>query len=128
MHLRSYPGWWNQTVTVYHRTFAADNRIVWSRETVGGCFVGSPARSRHNDSARRDGNTLACRIPPPAPTLATGDIIVIGTCSDDVDDYTPGMRSTDLLAAHPGAAFVVSELRDNTRAGLPLPHVYAGGA
>lgn len=125
--MTGYPRWWNQTVTVYHRTLTADNRIAWNRETVGGCFASSPARSRHDDNARRDGAGLICRIPPPCPVLALGDIIVTGACADEIDEYTPGERSTDLLAAHPGAAFVVSELRDNTRGGLPLPHMYAGG-
>lgn len=122
-----YPKWWNQTVTVYHRTVEAGHRVTWSSSQVGGCFVKITTLSRHDNNARRDGSGTICRMPPPCPVLAPGDIIVMGVCADDIDEYTPGKRSTDLLAAHPGAAFVVTEIHDNTRAGLPLPHMYAEG-
>ena len=124
--MKTCPGWWDQTVTVYHRTLA-DDRVAWKRETAGGCFVKLTANSRHDDEARRDGCGMICRIPPPCPVLDLGDIIVIGACADEIDEYAPGKRSTDLLAAHPGEAFAVTELRDNSRTGLPLAHLYAGG-
>lgn len=122
-----YPKWWNQTVTVYHRTLAANHRVTWNSTTVNGCCIKTITRSQHDNNARRDGLGTICRMPPPCPVLALGDIIVVGTCADEIDEYTPGKRSTDLLAAHIGEAFTASEIHDNTRAGLALPHLYVGG-
>lgn len=122
-----YPKWWEQTITLYHRTVGAEQRVIWTRSTLKGCFAQVRKSTNYDNDSRRSGGKLMCRIPAPMPTAELGDIVVIGKLTADIDEYTAGQRSSDLLAAHSDAAFTVTELHDNTQDALAMPHLYVGG-
>ena len=75
----------------------------------------------------RDGVDGVCRIPAPAPNIALGDIIVRGNCADEIDDSVSGQNAADLVERNRLNALRVTEIHDNTRAHIAMPHVYIGG-
>ncbi len=121
------PAWWSQTVTVYHRTVSAD-RVAWKAQICKNCYVQRKETSVNVDTARRDGNRLVCRIPAPVPVVALGDIVYIGVDAPAINEYECGQTSADFMVAHKDAAFVISELHDNTTCPVPIKHLYIGGA
>ena len=123
----SFPAWWNQTVTVYHKTVGA-NGTTWEAQICARCYVQLKDVSVNVDTARRDGNRLVCRIPAPAPKVALGDIVLIGADIVTIDEHTRSMTSADFMREHMDTAFIVSELHDNTTCPIPFKHVYIGGA
>lgn len=123
----SYPAWWTDTVTLYHRTIS-NNAATWKRTVLNGCYFSNSGGNTGGDEPRT-GNRTFVRIPVTGakPKLAIGDIIAYGVLKDAIDDYANGQRSTDFLASHIGTAFCVKELRDNAHKYIPSPHIYAGG-
>lgn len=122
-----FPAWWDKTITLYHHSHA-DGVKVWTRKVLTGCFVQRRETSVNVDTSRRDGHRVVCRLPAPMPSLALGDIVCIGKSTAQIDEYTAGSTSAELLTANPDTAFTVAEIHDNTDAAIPLPHVYIGGA
>lgn len=122
-----YPAWWNQTVTLYHHSYA-DGVKVWTRKVLTGCFVQRRKTSVNVDTSRRDGHRFVCRLRAPMPSLARGDIVCLGSERADLDEYTQGSTSAEFLAANAERAFAVMEIHDNTDNAVPIKHVYVGGA
>ena len=121
------PAWWSQPITVYHRSVSSEG-VVWEAQTCENCFVQQKEVSVNVDTARRDGNRLVCRIPAPVPVVALGDILYIGVDAPAINEHERGQTSADFMVAHKDAAFVVSELHDNTTCPGPIKHLYIGGA
>lgn len=123
----TYPAWWSQTVTVYHRVIS-DKGITWHPQVLDGCFVQRKETTVNVDTSRREGCRIVCRIRAPKPEIALGDILFAGANETEIDETVRGQTSADFMAAHPDTAFIVEELHDNTMARIPVPHVYVGGA
>lgn len=88
-----------------------------------------------------ENNTIICRIPQDKRflekgawreladkttgfTLSSGDIIILGRVEEDIDEYTPGKRSTDLIARYKeyDACLEVDTYINNVQTGVNLEH------
>ena len=118
--VNQYPPWWDTTITVYNKYVdPASKKTLWLRHKVDGCFW------KQSDDKIKIGNTvletdnITCRVridPLFVPanawktlpeedklvyfTLGVGDIVVRGEVTDEVDEYTAGQRSSDLLTKY----------------------------
>ena len=71
--------------------------------------------------------SIICRILDLSSGVKIGDIIVHGNVRDEIEEYTAGKRSTDLLQKYAGKSMLVADVHENVRRG-PIPaHIYAGG-
>lgn len=145
----SYPIWWEQTVTVYNKCENADNQIVtWYKTVIPGCFWKYTGDKITVGNTVIETNTTICRIPKQTNflakyqwaslpdsektdffTLGSGDIIVKGEVEDGIDEYTAGLRSTDLLAKYKDlqGCIVIEEVAINTGKGRCNEHYYVKG-
>lgn len=117
--------WWDKTITIYNKYVDPTNqRISWYRSTVSNCFWKAQnvmfSMGRYGVSTIgvvTENKTIICRIPEDDRyvdklawdeledksqnfTLANGDIIILGEIDADVDEYTPGKRSNDILTKY----------------------------
>lgn len=124
--MSTYPKWWTDTVTIYHRTMDS-GRVVWTRSTATGAYVtGKRGGVTNLTDMHRKGDRMICRLRYPAPYIGVGDIVVRGLITDTIDEYTAGARSTDLMRNYAGMCGQVTEYHDNTHDGVGLKHVYVG--
>ena len=63
-------------------------------------------------------------------TLGIGDIIIKGYVSDDIDEYTSGMRSSDFISKYKKlqGCMVIGDYRDNTGDKRGTEHYWVKGA
>lgn len=113
----SYPVWWDTTITLYNRYEDAQTQLIkWYRNTLTNCFwKASNNKVTINDTVL-DSSNILCRIPKDGRyldkyewdalpndemenffTLGANDIIIKGDIDFEVDEYTKGKRSNDLL-------------------------------
>lgn len=120
------PAHWSDTITLYHCDLR-DGKAKWTKQVLSGCFLQIKPARQQVDMSWRDGVDGVCRIPAPAPNIALGDIIVRGNCADEIDDSVSGQNAADLVERNRLNALRVTEIHDNTRAHIAMPHVYIGG-
>lgn len=149
MSKAGYPIWWDTTVTVYNKyTDAQTDLVSWYRTVIPDCFWKlSGAEVRVGDTVL-DSKAIVCRIPKddtfmekqdwiqlPSDqkasyfTLAQGDIIVKGECDFEIDEYTKGYRSSDLLGHYRDyqACMEITEFSNNTGVGRNNEHYLTRG-
>ena len=117
---RIYPPWWETTVTVYNKYEDKQTQIIhWFRTVLSGCFWKYTGNKVLVGDTMLETNTTICRIRyndnflekylwEQLPndqmaekfTLGPDDIIVKGEVTDEIDEYTKGSRSSDLLAKY----------------------------
>lgn len=140
-----YPVWWDKTLTLYNKYTESNGQVTWYRTVLEGCFwkyTGEEVRVNESVLATKD---TTCRIPknlsfkPKAQwnelsdksanfTLGRGDILVLGAVFDNIDEYTRGERSTDLLTKYREQGCIeINEYRDNTGAGRVCEHYFVRG-
>lgn len=115
--MNSFGSWWDTTLTIYNKYTDPQTRVVrWHRHVVENAFwkAGNGKITIGNVTLTSDDIICRIRIDPnflekhewiniPNDkmsnyfTLGVGDIIVKGAVTDDIDEYTSGKRSTDLL-------------------------------
>ena len=115
--MSNYPIWWDTTVTVYNRYEDSQTQIVtWFRTVVPGCFWKYAGDKVAVGTVVLDTKSVLCRIRKSQQfmekyqwqqlpndemsdyfTIGLGDIMVKGEVLDEIDEYTSGRRSTDLL-------------------------------
>ena len=145
-----FPVWWDTTVTVYNKfTDSQTDMVRWYRTVItGGCFWKMAGVEVLVGSTLLDSKSIICRIPKDARfkekqewiklpndemsnyfTLAQGDIIVKGECDEEIDEYTKGHRSTDLLGKYREyqACMEISEYSNNTGRGRNNEHYFVRG-
>lgn len=120
------PAHWADTITLYHCDLSK-GKPTWSKHVIANCFLQIKPARQQVDMSWRDGVEGVCRIPAPAPAVALGDIIVRGNCADEIDVTVAGSRANDLLERSRANAMRVTEIHDNSRAHVAVPHVYIGG-
>ena len=109
------PKWWDATLTIYNKYEDPDTNLVsWYKAIVNNCFWKYQGDKVVIGQTILESNTTICRIGKSNNfvekhvwnqledksskfTLAIGDIIIKGSVDDEVDEYTSGKRSTDLL-------------------------------
>lgn len=145
-----YPAWWSQTVTIYNKTEDKQTHVVtWHRHVVGGVFwkyAGNKVnvnevtletndvtvRLRKDDMNFREAyiwQALANDEKPNFYTLQNGDIIIKGEVEDEIDEYTQGHRSTDLIEKYKDlqGCIEIERVAINVGPGLGQEHYYVRG-
>lgn len=123
------PSWWNNTITLFHRTEGKDalgkSVVTWHRTVLQNCFYGQKLRQRINGLEIVSSDAHVVRIPAAAVgegfAIGKGDIIVLGDAPEElaVNDSGRALKET-----YAGGCFTVSTATDNTR--LPrTAHWYA---
>lgn len=136
---------WNKTITLYNKSEDDQTGIKWYRHKLENCFFKSTRNVSEGGGVQRATTDTVIRIPKQnnflAPfewvglsdrdkanylTLQEGDLIILGDVHEDIDEYTTGQRSSDLIAKYStlGSVFVDS-VRNNTD--LPGAHYFVGG-
>lgn len=113
---------WHHVVTIYHRSMAADGTVTWTRTTRSGCFWQYGASQIVSQGAATGTANYTVRIPAPMPVIAVGDIVVRGTVTDTIDEYTPGSTSLDLLRRYTGRVLTVGSINDDNDGTRAMPH------
>lgn len=149
MSKAGYPIWWETTITLYNRYEDPQTNIVrWYRTKISDCFWKASGDKVSIGQVVLDSKSVLCRIPKDPKflerddwvqlpnyqmqdffTLGIGDIIVKGDCQDEIDEYTQGRRSTDLLNKYrPFQKCVeIEELAINVGTGRNNEHYYVRG-
>lgn len=149
MSKRGYPIWWDTTITIYNKFEDPQTRIVtWFRKVLSDCFWKASGDTVMIGQIAVDTKAILCRIPKDPSfmerfewehlpndqmgdyfTLGLGDILVKGEVSDEIDEYTAGKRSTDLLSKYRTSqrCMEVEEFAVNTGVGRNNEHYLVRG-
>ena len=144
-----FPVWWETTVTIYNKYIDSQTQLVsWFRNVVTDCFWKLDGTTVRVGDVTLDSKSIICRIPKDEKflekqqwinlpndqmgnyfTLSQGDIIIKGECTDEIDEYTAGHRSTDLLGKYRDfqACMEISEFSINTGQGRNNEHYLTRG-
>lgn len=147
--MNNYPEWWNSTITVYNRFIDPTTYVVrWFKTFINGAFWKSTGNKVTINDVVIDTDNIICRIRkddrflPKGEwiaqpndhmsdyfTLAKGDIIIRGEVLDDIDEYTTGHHSNDVLNKYKefGECLVIQQVSNNTGDGLGQEHYYVRG-
>jgi hypothetical protein len=143
----NYPEWWNATITVYNKyEDPTTRRITWYKTVLQNCFWKYTGNKIVVGETAIETNTTICRIPVnPAFlenyqwndtedksehfTFGTGDILVKGEVTDEIDEYASGFRSSDILTKYKkrGECMVIDRCAINVGPGRGLEHYYVKG-
>ena len=147
--MSNYPQWWNTTVTIYNKyEDKVTNVIKWYKYTVPNCFWKYVGDKVTIGNTVLETNNIICRIPEHEAflenylwwalpndemskhfTLASEDIIIKGEVTDEIDEYTKGHRSSDLIAKYKKlqGCMLVDTYAINIGGGRNEPHYYVKG-
>ena len=138
--------WWDKTITIYNKSIdPTTQRVSWYRTVVENCFwkyVNKTYTLRGADGGvLLETKDVICRIPEDDRflskrewnalsdktdtfTLANGDIIVLGEVDDEIDEYTSGKRSTDLVTKYKqyDECIEIDTYVNNVQTGINLGH------
>jgi hypothetical protein len=141
--------WWDKTITIYNKFVdPTTQRISWYRTVVNNCFWKAQnlmfSMGRYGVSTigvLTENKEIICRIPKDDRflekrywnaledksehfTLANEDIILLGDVDEEIDEYTPGKRSTDLLAKYSDydEGLRINTYVNNVQTGVTLEH------
>ncbi len=115
--MNHYPNWWNETITIYNKyTDPVSKLITWYRHVVVGAFWKDIGEKIDVGNVVIETNTIICRMRKDEEflpkyewinlpndemsnyfTLGNGYIIIRGRVEDEVDEYTKGYKSTELV-------------------------------
>ena len=149
MSKRGYPIWWDTTITIYNKFEDPQTHIVtWFRKVLSDCFWKASGDTVMIGQISVDTKAILCRIPKDSSfmerfewehlpndqmgdyvTLGLGDILVKGEVLDEIDEYTAGQRSTDLLSKYRTSqrCMEVEEFAVNTGLGRNNEHYLVRG-
>lgn len=147
--MNHYPSWWDDTVTLYNKYIdKSSNKTYYYRHVLENCFYKHTVEKLTINNTTISSNVSICRIRvndafidkrawnelPESDkselfTLSAGDIIVAGDVDFEIDEYTKGQRSSDLINEYkewPGC-FTVETVNINVGGGRGNEHYYARG-
>lgn len=144
-----YPMWWDTTITIYNKYEDPQTHVVrWFKNVIEGAFwkytgdkvvVGNVTLETKNTICRirKDDRFLEKHLWINQPndkmgnyfTLNVGDIIVKGSISDEIDEYTAGSRSNDLEKRYRNlqGCIRIEEVGINTGPGRCCEHYFVKG-
>ena len=144
-----YPAWWDKTITIYNKYEDPTTQMVkWYKHIIPNCFVKTTATMITGGQITYNTSSNIIRIPqnnlfknyaewvniPNTEqgnylTTHQGDIIVLGEVEDIIDEYTEGIRSSDLLTKYKALDMCLSidSWQDNTGNGRVSPHYFVSG-
>lgn len=149
MLMSNFPAWWDSTITVYNKyTDPKTSVTTWTRTVIDNCFWKILGGKVNVGGVELDTTSITCRIPeqdnfltpsewlekseedrPKYVTFKQSDIIVVGNCQDEIDEYTKGMRSTDLISKYKSlqGCTEIKEVAFNTMSGMLNPYYFVKG-
>ena len=144
-----YPQWWDATLTIYNRYTDSQTQVVtWHRTVVEGAFWKYAGNKVTVGDVTLESNSIVCRIRKDDRflekyqwvqlpndrmgdhfTLGTGDIIVKGEITDEIDEYTSGKRSSDFIKKYKAlqGCMEIQQMANNTGTGRGMEHYYVTG-
>ena len=147
--MSEYPKWWDTDITVFTKyTNPLTKRITWHKYQFTGCFWKYTGAQIRVNTTTLESDSTTVRIPKQDNyldkyewisltesemnnyfTLGVGDIIVKGVVSDDIDEYSNGHRSTDLLSKYSqyNACIQIVNLTIDTGIGRVAEHYHIQG-
>lgn len=146
--MSNIPSWWDKTITVYNKCVSIDTNIItWRKTVIDNCFWKHSIEKVAIDNAISDKDVIVCRIwqqdnfitpfdwvnmeepNEDTFTLQPKDIIVLGNCDEEIDEYQKGLRSTDLLNKYRKicGCMEISSVSINTMTGMNNPHYNVRG-
>ena len=148
--MNTYASWWDDTITLYNKyTDPTTKQIKWYRHVIKDCFYKHTLEKVTVGKTTIDANSTICRIRVSDLfigkkewmnlkdteretyfTLGEGDIIVADEIDFDIDEYTPGQRSSDLIKENhewPGC-FTVETVNINVGGGRGNEHYHVRGS
>lgn len=153
--MNKYPMWWDSAITLYNQyTDPLTQVVTWYRTVIGqnepkmGCFwKNDNTRVQVGDTAISS-SSIICRIPKQENyldrfswtnltndvmadyfTLGRGDILIKGIVEDEIDEYSKGHRSSDLLTKYKNMleCMQIEEFTVNVGPGRVNEHYYVRG-
>lgn len=147
--MNHYAAWWDDTITLYNKyTDPETNTVHWYRKVINDCFYKHSIEKLTVGKTTIETNVSTCRIrvddafidkrawnAKPALekqsyfTLCTGDIIIAEEVDFEIDEYTKGKTSADLINMYkewPGC-FTVELVHINVGGGRGNEHYLARG-
>ena len=133
------PQWWDSTVTIYNKYSDPITNITrWYRTVLSNCFWKRTTEKISLNNAVLESDNVICRIPETESfrqkyewlqipndqmqnyfTLGIGDIIVNGEVTDEINEYTVGTRSNDVLKKYADlGTMTIESVRINTKTGV----------
>lgn len=108
---------WNRTITLYNKREDEQTGVIrWYRHSLDNCFYKSTNNKINVGGVQLQTDDNIIRIPEQSNylsphkwlevpndkagdflTLRGGDLIFLGDVSEEIDEYTPGKRSTDII-------------------------------
>lgn len=145
--MSNYPEWWNTTITVYNKhEDPTTRRITWHKTVLHNCFWKYTGNRIVVGETVLDTNTILCRVPLHRQflenyqwnntedksnyfTFSTGDILVKGEVTDEINEYASGFRSSDILTKYKKlqGCMVIEQCAVNTGLGRGLEHYLVRG-
>lgn len=144
-----YPEWWDTTITVFNKFTDPQTKVVrWYKTIVNGAFwkyvgdkvmIGKTVLETNNTicRVRKDARFLEQYLWLQKPndemsnyfTLAKGDILIKGEVEDEIDEYTSGKRSNDIIAKYKQlqGCMTIEKIAINVGAGRCDEHYYVKG-
>ena len=146
--MNNYPIWWDSTITIYNRYENTQTGIItWYKTFISNCFWKNTGNKVRVGQVELESDNIICRIPESDSympkyewdllpndrkggyfTIAQGDIIVNGQVEDNIDEYTSGHRSSDILEKYKYLGIMqIENTGINVGMGRGLPHYFASG-
>lgn len=146
--MSKYPSWWDVPVTIYNKYSDPTTRIVrWTKTTLPNCFWKNVGSKVMIGETVLDTTSITCRIPEDPRfleaykwlqipndqkaeyfTLQQDDILIRGDIQDEIDEYTAGQRSTDIIAKYKSnGCITVKDVSIDTMTGMLYPHYHVRG-
>ena len=144
-----YPEWWDTTITVFNKFTDPQTKVVrWYKTIVNGAFwkyvgdkvmIGKTVLETNNTicRVRKDARFLEQYLWLQKPndemsnyfTLAKGDVLIKGEVEDEIDEYTSGKRSNDIIAKYKQlqGCMTIEKIAINVGAGRCDEHYYVKG-
>lgn len=119
----------NETVTLVQRTesvVSGKTVVTYSVRHLAGCSWRRTSRIVRNDNALISEESTVCRVPAGQEKPKAGDLLILGRADVHV---TSGAEYKELIDRYrdQDGAFVVTDVKDNARPGMPMPHYAARG-
>lgn len=146
--MENYGDWWSTTITLYNKVIDENKKVKWYRHVIDDCFYSQVLDTLSKTNSILDSYISICRIRKSENyvgkrryndmsdderenyfTLSSGDIIVAEDVDFEIDEYSDGQRSSDMLKLYredPGC-FIVKQRSNNTGKGRGNPHYVARG-
>lgn len=147
--MSDYPIWWDANLTLYNKYTDKQTQVIkWYRTTLSNCFWKSAGNKISIGNVVLETDDIICRIPESnlfknraewqdIPndqmsdyfTLSVGDIIVFDIVGDEIDEYTSGKRSSDLISKYKDlqGCIEIQKVAINTGIGRCNPHYFIRG-